>query len=202
VGGNSPSTGSLGGLLSWDDDDTRRFPVCSELSSLSRGRESSLRGGFCLGRILLVRALSALVGGILLRRIHRSYQVRLLVPEVLFSFVSHESLWSDWGKAECATIRAEGKRRYQRGKLQSNACLLPLALGLLGGINFSFRKTHRADSVFATDSSLMASNQSVPLRRSLAGIKRNVQRLLWGWKKDPAWGNSAVAGSFGCLQRI
>ena len=32
--------------------------------------------------------------------------------EVLFSFVSHELLWSDWSKAERVTIRAEGKRRY------------------------------------------------------------------------------------------
>ena len=65
-----------------------------------------------LGRILLVRAVSALVGAMLLRQIHH--------PEVLFSFVSHELLWSDWSKAECVTIRAEGKRRYlkRRGTIQ------------------------------------------------------------------------------------
>jgi hypothetical protein len=95
-----------------------RWGGALELGRLRYAAVSSLLGTIVaarrvlLGRILLVRALSALVGGMLLRRIHRSGRVRLLVPEVLFSFVSHELLWSDWSKAECMTIRAEGKRQY------------------------------------------------------------------------------------------
>src|ERR1700691_3406615 len=43
-----------------------------------------------LGRVLLVRTLSALVGRMFFRLVHRSSGPGLLLLEIFFSFVSHE----------------------------------------------------------------------------------------------------------------
>jgi hypothetical protein len=56
----------------------------------------------------------------------------------------------------------EGKRRFFTRKVQSNACLPPLALGLTSGINQLRHETHKADSVFAKLRSPTHASQSRP----------------------------------------
>jgi hypothetical protein len=155
------------------------------------------------GRMLLVRALSALVGGMLLRRIHRSCGARLLVPEVLCSFVSRELLWSDWSKAECVTIRAEGKRRYlkKRGTIQRLPSAPRVGAALRNKLVIPKNPSGRfciCHGQFPYGVKRVGPSTTFPRRN-----QKKCPTTALGWKKD--WtrpGATAVAGSFGCLQRI